>query len=122
MDSYFKLLRAEEEILRLNVEVRRFATFIRDKSQYLHTMEQQNHSQLSLAFQICMKRMEKGCFDALQMKTLHQITQLNGFTGDGLYDIHLPKTVYLPSKAVTQQEPLIPVGECLSMMRSIRRP
>jgi hypothetical protein len=63
MDSYFKLLRAEEEILRFNVEIRRFATFIPDENQYLHTMEQKNHSQLTLAFQIRMKHMEIGHYD-----------------------------------------------------------
>jgi hypothetical protein len=108
MDSYFKLLRAEEEILRLNVEVRRFATFIRDENQYLHTMEQQNHSQQTLAFQIRMKRMEMGRYDALHMKIINQITKLAGYTGGELYGTHIPINISLLAKPpVTQQEPLI---------------
>lgn len=110
MDSYFKLLRAEEEILRLNVEVRRFATFICDENQYLQAMEQQNHSQPALAFQIRMKRMEMGRYDALHIKILTQITELKGFTGGGLYGTHIPNSILLPAKPpVTQQEPLSPM-------------
>jgi hypothetical protein len=31
MDGYFKLLRAEEEIARLNIEIRQFLTFMHDE-------------------------------------------------------------------------------------------
>jgi hypothetical protein len=114
MDGHFKLLRAEEEILRLNVEVRRFATFIRDDSQYLHTVEQQNHGQPSLAFQISLKRMETGRYDAMHTNIINQITQLEGFTGDGLYGTHIPIKIPLPAKPpVTRQEPLVPTDGML---------
>ena len=107
MDNYFKLLRAEEEIQRLNVEVPRFATFIRDENQYLLAMEEQvRPSKPALAFQIGMKRMEMGRYDALHMKIFDQITQLKGFTGGRLYDVFPPAP---PAEApVTQQEPPLP--------------
>ena len=112
MDNYFKLLRAEEEIQRLNVEVPRFATFIRDENQYLLAMEEQvRPSKPALAFQIGMKRMEMGRYDALHMKIFDQITQLKGFTGGRLYGTHIPD-VFPPAPPaeapVTQQEPPLP--------------
>ena len=109
MDGHFKLLRAEEEILRLNVEIRCFATFIRDEAQYLQTMEQQNHDKPTLAFHIHMKGMERGRYDALHTKIINQITQLKGFTGDVLYGTRIPINLPLPAQPlVTQNEPLVP--------------
>ena len=109
MDGHFKLLRAEEEILRLNVEIRCFATFIRDEAQYLQTMEQQNHDKPTLAFHIRMKGMERGRYDALHTKIINQITQLKGFTGDVLYGTRIPINLPLPAQPlVTQNEPLVP--------------
>ena len=39
MDNYFKVLRAEEEILRLNVEIPRLDTYIRDEDVYMLSKE-----------------------------------------------------------------------------------
>jgi hypothetical protein len=108
MDSYFKLLRAEEEIQRLNLEIPRFATFIRDEDHYLHTMEQVHTSQPALAFQIRMKRLDTGRYATLHMKILNQITCLKGFTGGSLYgtsisDVSLPVEV---APVTQQQQPL----------------
>ena len=111
MDGYFKLLRAEEEIQRLNIEISRLATFIRDENDYLHTMEQQiNTSQPALAFQICMKRMETDRYNALHMKILNQITGLKGFTGSRLYGTHIADAS-LPTRVAPvtqQQQPALP--------------
>jgi hypothetical protein len=107
MDSHFKLLRAEEEIQRLNVEIPRFATYIRDENHYLHTIEQQLHtSHPALAFQICMKHMETSRYDTLHMTTLNQITNLKGFTGGSLFGTHIPDAP-LPVEVIpiTQQQP-----------------
>jgi hypothetical protein len=38
MDGYFKLLRAEEDIIRLNIEIPRFLTFMRDEDDYLDSV------------------------------------------------------------------------------------
>lgn len=105
MDSYFKLLRAEEEIQRLNVEIRRFVTFIHDENHYLRTMEQQ--SQPAIAFQIHMKRIESSRYDALHMKVLNQISSLKGFTGCMLYGTCIPDVSHpVEAAPVTQQQPL----------------
>ncbi|KAJ7786908.1 hypothetical protein B0H14DRAFT_2400086, partial [Mycena olivaceomarginata] len=39
MDSYFKILRAREEIVRLNIEIRRLVTWINDEDQFLRNRE-----------------------------------------------------------------------------------
>ena len=53
MDGYFKLLRAEEEIVRLNVEIRRFLTFMRDKDAELSSKEMEvGLTDFALAYQI----------------------------------------------------------------------
>lgn len=110
MDGYFKLLRAEEEIQRLNVEIPRFATYIRDENHYLHTVEQLIHtSHPALAFQIFVKRTETGRYDTLHMKILNKITSLKGFTGGSLFGTHIPEAsaVSLPVRVtpVTQLQP-----------------
>jgi hypothetical protein len=114
MDGHFKLLRANEEILRLNVEIRRFATFIRDETLYLQAMEQQYHDQPALAFQIRMKRLEMDRYNAAHMKTINQITELKGYTGDGLYGTRNPIDIPFPAEPpVTQQGPLVPIEKML---------
>ncbi|KAF7967190.1 hypothetical protein HWV62_35588, partial [Athelia sp. TMB] len=64
MDHHFKILRACEEILRLNVEIRRVATYLVDEDRYLRTCETQ-----------------RGRFNARHVQRLHAITELPGFTG-----------------------------------------
>ena len=110
MDSYFKLLHAEEEIQCLNIKIARFATYIHDENIYLHYMEQQIHtSQPALAFQIHLKCAENGHYEAVHMKILNQITSLKGFTGSTLYGTHIPDAtppIEVPMAPITQQEPL----------------
>jgi hypothetical protein len=106
MDSYFKLLHAEEEIQRLNVKVPHFATYIRDENHYLHTIEQQVHtSHPALTFQIRMKCTETSRYDTLHMKILNNITTLMGFTGGSLFGTHNPlASLQVGVTPVTQQQ------------------
>jgi hypothetical protein len=41
MDTYFKMQRAREEVNRLNIEVKRMVTYLRDEDLYLHECEKQ---------------------------------------------------------------------------------
>jgi hypothetical protein len=82
MDQYFKICRAKEEISRLNVEIRRVATYLRDENRYLRTCETQiQEFNPQLAHQVALHRMERGRFDAHHLRHLTQISQLPGFTG-----------------------------------------
>lgn len=82
MDSYFKICRAHEEIARLNVEIRRFVTHLRDEDRYLHACEEQvqTHNR-PLAHQISIRRMEQARFRDHHLRQLVKISQMTGFTG-----------------------------------------
>lgn len=82
MDLSFKMCRAREEISRLNVEVRRLVTYIRDEDNYLRACEDQlKITSPALAHQIAIYRNTRGRFNARHLKRLHDISQLPGFIG-----------------------------------------
>jgi hypothetical protein len=59
MDLHFKICRAKEEIQRLNVEIPRVATYIRDENHYLRTCKDQVRVfNPQLAHHIYLHRME----------------------------------------------------------------
>jgi hypothetical protein len=85
MDGYFKLLRAKEEILRLNVEIPRLATYMRDEEGYLQVKEDEVQSaNPALAHQILLHRMEKSRYIEHHMAVLNNITSLKGYSGGPL--------------------------------------
>ncbi|KAG1880790.1 hypothetical protein F4604DRAFT_1578517 [Suillus subluteus] len=82
MDLYFKMCRAQEEISRLNVEIRRLVTSIRDEDNYLRTCEDQlMFLSPALAHQLAIHRNTRGRFNARHLKRLHDISTLPGFSG-----------------------------------------
>jgi hypothetical protein len=83
MDLYFKIARAHEEIMRLNVEIRRVATYIRDEDHFLlysETKVQQTDPRLAL--QIKLHHNERGRFDRYHRHRLRDIARLDGFSGN----------------------------------------
>jgi len=53
LDTYFKMCRAQEEIIRLNIEIHHFVTYPQDEDRYLCTCEEKLHtSHPTLAYQI----------------------------------------------------------------------
>jgi hypothetical protein len=97
MDSYFKLLQAEEEIVRLKVEIPRLATFMRDENTYLCNKQVEiQASNPSLAHQIGIHRMESTRFIIHHTKVLNKIVALKGYSGGpllGTRDIKVPVLV-----------------------------
>jgi hypothetical protein len=82
LDTHFKILRAREEIERLNVEVRRVATQLHDEDLFLRTQEDIiNAINPPLAHQIAVYRMVRGRFNSHHIRRLRQIATLRGFTG-----------------------------------------
>jgi hypothetical protein len=82
MDTYFKMRRASEEILRLNVEIRRMATYLRDKEVYLTECQKQLQSMHpALAHQVGVHRNIRARFTSYHLRHLHEISTLPGFTG-----------------------------------------
>ena len=79
----FQDLSCKEEISCLNIEIRRFATYLRDEDCYLRTCKTQvREFNPQLAHQIALHRMERGRFNAHHLHRLTQISQLLGFTGN----------------------------------------
>jgi len=83
MDLHFKIERAHEEIARLNVEIRRVATYIRDEDHFLRYWETQTRpTDPRLAHHIKLHRLERGRFNAYHQRRLRDIARLNGFSGN----------------------------------------
>ena len=103
MDSYFKILHAEE-IVCLNVKIPRLATFMCDKNTLLCNSDdniQATHP--ALAHQIYLHRMEGSWFIMHHMKILNQIVVLKGYSGGPLLGTHVPdvKATMVPVPPVT---------------------
>jgi hypothetical protein len=111
MDSYFKLLRAEEEISRLNVEIPRFLTFMRDEDSYLRSKENEVHlTDPAIAYQIHLQRNSINRFTPSHVKTLNEIGQLPGFSGSLSCGAHIVEPS-IPAPPSLSQLPKLPSFE-----------
>jgi hypothetical protein len=82
MDQYFKQLRAQEEITRLNVEIPHVITFMQDGTNFLLFKEKEAAlTDPILAFQISLYRHEQGRFYDLHMRRFSKLASMPGFTG-----------------------------------------
>ncbi|KAJ7512593.1 hypothetical protein B0H11DRAFT_1699088 [Mycena galericulata] len=82
MDRYFKILRAREEIKRLNVEIPRVVTWIRDENRVLRKKEAElRAADRGMAVQIRMYRQRRGRFDEGHMRRFYALAKTPGFTG-----------------------------------------
>ncbi|KAI6032301.1 hypothetical protein BKA83DRAFT_4558705 [Pisolithus microcarpus] len=82
MDTYFKMRRAEEEIVRLNIEIRRVVTYMRDEDRFLRTCEEKiGNIYPALAHQVSRRRKLHSQFNGSHLKRLHDIAMLPGFSG-----------------------------------------
>jgi len=81
-DQYFKIERAREEIVRLNIEIRRLITYIVDETIFLKTKEESlAGGNPRLAHQISLYRLERGRANAKHMQRFAKLAKLPGFTG-----------------------------------------
>ncbi|KAJ6538073.1 hypothetical protein B0H19DRAFT_1213662 [Mycena capillaripes] len=80
MDQHFKLLRTDEEIQRLNVEIRRLVTYIRDEDEFLSREGRRlrEEGELALAHQVVLLRTERSRFTPLHMSRLTELSNLPG--------------------------------------------
>ncbi|KAJ7772489.1 hypothetical protein B0H16DRAFT_1235981, partial [Mycena metata] len=81
MDQHFKLLRADEEITRLNLEIPRLVTHMRDEDAFLIYQERRlvREGNPALAHQVGVHRMERGRFNRLHMERLVKLSKEPGF-------------------------------------------
>ncbi|KAJ7875013.1 hypothetical protein B0H13DRAFT_2236144 [Mycena leptocephala] len=98
MDQHFKLLRADEEIQRLNVEIRRFVTYIYDEDEFLGRESQrlQEEGELALAHQVVLLRSERSRFMPLHTSRLAELSKLRGFTGSIALGVSLCRERHVP--------------------------
>ncbi|KAJ7309165.1 hypothetical protein DFH08DRAFT_823593 [Mycena albidolilacea] len=92
MDRYFKILRAREEIHRLNVEIPRVVTWIRDEDRVLRKKEaelsstegkseEEADADRGMAVQVRLYRERRGRFDDTHMQRFWALAKTPGFTG-----------------------------------------
>jgi len=82
LNTYFKLCRAEEEVIHLNVEIRRMVTYLVDEERYLRACEAlywDTHP--ALAHQISRYHAICSRFTQLHLCSLEKISRLPGFNG-----------------------------------------
>ncbi|KAJ7772502.1 hypothetical protein B0H14DRAFT_2308889, partial [Mycena olivaceomarginata] len=84
MDQHFKLLRADEEIQRLDVEICRFVTYMTDEEAFLTREEGRlrEEGRPGIAHQVRLVRMERARFTDLHTARLVKLSKVPGFTGD----------------------------------------
>ena len=100
METHFKILRAREELIRLNYEVQKISTHLVDKNIYLCLYEDEiTRSNVPLGHQVFMHRMVHGCFDAHHHQHHLKISLLSGFTGSILPGISVKCTCEAPGVA-----------------------
>ncbi|KAF7361100.1 hypothetical protein MSAN_01141400 [Mycena sanguinolenta] len=96
LDRYHKINQAREEIVCLNVEIRRFVTYMRDEHSFLVKKEQEKTAaDPMLAFFIRRYRYRCGCFDDVHLKRLKTMKKKLGpqFTGMLSLGVHAPSSV-----------------------------
>jgi hypothetical protein len=83
MDQHFKLLCADEEIVRLNLEICRLVTYMVDEEAFLSREEERLRAvgKEGLAVQVGLLYMEQGRFTDLHMSRLVKLSTVPGFTG-----------------------------------------
>ncbi|KAJ7109537.1 hypothetical protein C8R43DRAFT_1091755 [Mycena crocata] len=92
MDHYFKILRAREEIKRLNVEIPQVVTWIRDENQFLRAKERElrqmegksaeaSSRDIQMAVQVQLYQERRGRFDDGHMRRFWRLAEMPGFTG-----------------------------------------
>lgn len=82
MDQYFKLIHAREEIERLNIEIKRVVTHMRDEELFLVAAEKKAaQTDSTLAFHIGNYRLQRIQFFHVHRRNFEALTALPGFTG-----------------------------------------
>lgn len=106
IDQAFKLERAQEEVTRLNIEIPRLATYIRDEDICLWAKEiELSATRPSLAHQVGIHQMERARFNAHHLNVLGKIYNLAGYTGPVGFGTH---TIEAPAPQEDLQDPALP--------------
>ncbi|KAJ6553701.1 hypothetical protein DFH09DRAFT_924701 [Mycena vulgaris] len=118
MDQYFKLVRADEEIKRLNVEIPRLVTYMRDEEVFLQQQEariRHEHGP-ALGHQVFLYRMRQGRFNDGHRYRLIALAKVPGFSGSLFPGVPVNKERLAESVPAISRLPEVPTnfdGEAL---------
>ncbi|KAJ7232802.1 hypothetical protein C8J57DRAFT_1480529 [Mycena rebaudengoi] len=115
MDQYFKLQRADEEIFRLNIEIPRFVTYMRDEDAFLEREEirvWEEHG-AALAHQVLQYAMRQGRFNDSHMLRLIKLSHEPGFTASLTPGVAVNKERLAPGPTLARpfSGPARPLGD-----------
>jgi hypothetical protein len=98
MDQHYKLLRADEEIERLNVEIRRLVTYMVDEQEFFNREEERLRAEgeEALAHQVRVLRGEHGRFTGVHMSRLVKLSKEPGFTGSLTPGVSVSRERHIP--------------------------
>jgi hypothetical protein len=106
MDEYFKIERAHEEVIRLNIEIKRIVTHIQDEENHLREAEE-NAETPTLGYFIQQYRLERTRFSRLHLVRFSKLSNQPGFTGSLVPGKVLDKSLGaagLPSQGLMDEE------------------
>lgn len=82
IDQYFRLVRAKEEVIRLNIEMRRTRTWIRDEEAAMKsTLEHLRTDDADLAYQVQIRLRARSLVHIRILKQFKEVEGFIGFTG-----------------------------------------
>jgi hypothetical protein len=121
MDQHHKLLRADEEIARLNLEIPHLITYMVDEERFLvhHEGRLQAEGNRALAHQVRVQRVDRSRFNSLHMERLTKLSKEEGFTASLSPGVSIAKERRVPeavpsgSEDVEMQEPPQYAASCL---------
>jgi hypothetical protein len=105
MDRHFKMLRADEEIERLNLEIPRLLTYMADEKEFLvyHEERLRKDGNAALAHQVRAHRLEYGRFDDLHRRRLYKLAKEPGFTASLSRGVSVSTERRVPTDASEQR-------------------
>lgn len=120
LDTHFKLCRAQEELDRLNIEIRRFVTHIRDEDKYLREcVARLQDVHPTLAHQVSILHNVRGCFNAAHLTKLQDLTTLSGFSGTLEPGVSIKKELGDSAGAVHPVVPIVATTPRLIHLRDL---
>ncbi len=112
MDQYFKMERAKEEIVRLNIEIRQLVIFICDEDEYLKAKRVEwEVKDICIAIHIDIYRRSKSRFNARHLARLTELSRMAGFTGTILPGIRLRAEMSIGGEAAAETEAVMDMPE-----------
>ncbi|KAJ3729773.1 hypothetical protein C8R42DRAFT_570096 [Lentinula raphanica] len=105
MFRFFKLIRAEEELGRLHMEIKRLLTYIRDEERlFCSKADEIEDTNPALALQIRLHWKERSRYNDLHRQRLHAIKRLDGFDPTNCHH-------FFPGTPVGMEDVVLPTEE-----------